>query len=102
MPVTRSELLFLCGGALAGALAAKNYTKIKERVSPLKERVSPWLATAGEAVGDAYTAAARRVGERIEAMQDAMAEARHGAGPGDAGATGPDTPHFSAANGTGG
>lgn len=74
MPVTRSELFFLCGGALAGALAAKNYDKIKERVAPLKERVSPWLATAGDAVGDAYTAAARRVGERIEAMQDAMAQ----------------------------
>jgi hypothetical protein len=84
MPVTRSELLFLCGGALAGALAAKNYTKIKERVSPLKERVSPWLATAGEAVGDAYTAAARRVGERIEAMQDAMAGAHQAAQPHEA------------------
>jgi hypothetical protein len=84
MPVTRSELLFLCGGALAGAVAAKNYAKIKEKVSPLKERVSPWLATAGEAVGDAYTAAARRVGERIEAMQDAMAETHHAERPQEA------------------
>jgi hypothetical protein len=84
MPVTRSELLFLCGGALAGAVAAKNYAKIKEKVAPLKERVSPWLATAGEAVGDAYTAAARRVGERIEAMQDAMAEPHHAGRPQEA------------------
>jgi hypothetical protein len=68
MPVTRSELLFLCGGAIVGALGAKNYDRIKAKVSPL-------LATAGDAVGDAYSAAARRVGERIEAMQDAMAEA---------------------------
>jgi len=95
MPVTRSELLFLCGGAVAGALVAKNYDKIKAKAGPL-------LAAAGAAAGDAYTAAARRVGERMEAMQDAMAEARHGAGPGDAGATGPDSPHFSTANGTGG
>jgi hypothetical protein len=84
MPVTRSELLFLCGGALAGALAAKNYTKIKEKVSPIKEKVSPWLETAGEAVGDAYTAAARRVGERLEAMQDAMAGAHPAARPHEA------------------
>jgi hypothetical protein len=69
MPVTRSELLFLCGGALAGALGAKNYDRIKAKVSP-------WLTSAGDVVGDAYTAAARRVGERIEAVQDAMAEAR--------------------------
>ena len=66
MPVTRSELLFLCGGALAGAVVAKNYDKIKAKTGPL-------LAAAGAAVGDAYTAAARRVGERVEAMQDATA-----------------------------
>jgi hypothetical protein len=71
MPVTRSELLFLCGGVVAGVVGAKNYDKIKGKVAP-------WLATAGEAVGDAYTAAARKVGERIEAVQDAMAEAKHG------------------------
>jgi hypothetical protein len=79
MPVTRSELLFFCGGAIAGVLAAKNYGKIKESVEPLKEKMSPWLTSAGNAVGDAYTAAARRVGERIEAVQDAMASARQDA-----------------------
>jgi hypothetical protein len=92
MPVTRSELLFLCGGAIAGAVAAKNYDKIKAKAGPL-------LAAAGGAVGDAYTAAARRVGERVEAMQDAMAEARQGSAPAaassEAGAA-----HFSTANGT--
>jgi hypothetical protein len=94
MPVTRSELLFLCGGAIAGAIAAKNYDKIKAKAGPL-------LAAAGAAAGDAYTAAARRVGERMEAMQDTMAEARQGNGTGG-GAPDPGSPHFSTANGTGG
>jgi hypothetical protein len=94
MPVTRSELLFLCGGAVAGVVGTKNFDKIKGKIGP-------WLATAGEAAGDAYTAAARRVGERIEAVQDAMAEAKRGDGaaPGDAHhARGP---FATTANGTG-
>ena len=78
MPVTRSELMFLCGGAIAGVVIAKNFDKIVEAVGPLKEKLSPLLATAGEAFGDAYAAAARRVGERVEAMQDAMAAAGDG------------------------
>lgn len=69
MPVTRSELLFLAGGAIVGAAAAKNFQL-------LKEKVGPWVATAGDAVGDAYSAAARTVGERVESLQDAMAEMR--------------------------
>lgn len=93
MPVTRSELLFLCGGALAGAVVAKNYDKIKAKAGPV-------LAAAGAAVGDAYTAAARRVGERVEAMQDAMAEARHDAPDGGGAAAEAATPHFSTSNGT--
>src|SRR5262249_14024327 len=36
MPVTRSELLFLCGGAIAGAVVAKNYDKIKAKAGPLR------------------------------------------------------------------
>ena len=77
MPVTRSELLFLCGGAVAGAIGAKNFDKIKAQAAP-------WLAKAAEAAGDAYTVAARQVAERIEAVQDAMAEAKKTAGPSDA------------------
>jgi hypothetical protein len=92
MPVTRSELLFLCGGAVAGAVVAKNYDKIKAKTGPL-------LAAAGAAVGDAYTAAARRVGEHIEAMQDAVAEAGH-ASPSGAATAEPGAAHFSGANGT--
>jgi hypothetical protein len=94
MPVTRSELLYLCGGAIAGAVVAKNYDKIKAKAGPL-------LAAAGAAVGDAYTAAAREVGERIESMQDAMAEARQGAGSAAGGASESAAPHFTTANGTG-
>jgi hypothetical protein len=86
-------LLFLCGGAIAGAVAAKNYDKIKAKAGPV-------LAAAGAAVGDAYTAAARRVGERIESMQDAMAEARQGAGAEPSGGSDSAAPHFSTANGT--
>ena len=88
-------MLFLCGGAIAGAIAAKNYDKIKAKAGPL-------LAAAGDAVGDAYTAAARRVGERVEAMQDAMAEGRHAGGSETAAAAETGSPHFSTANGTGG
>jgi hypothetical protein len=93
MPVTRSELLFLCGGALAGAVVAKNYDKIKAKTGPL-------LAAAGAAVGDAYTAAARRVGEHVEAMQDAMAEAGQAGQSGAANAAEPAADHFATANGT--
>lgn len=70
MPVTRSELLFLCGGALGGAAVAKHFEK-------LKSSVGPWLAGAGAAAGDAYSAAARRVGEHVESLQDSMAEMHH-------------------------
>ncbi len=70
MPVTRSELLFLCGGALAGAAVVKNLDQIKSRMGPI-------VTTAGDAFGDAYSAAARKVGDRVESLQDAMAEMRH-------------------------
>jgi hypothetical protein len=85
-------LLFLCGGAIAGAVVAKNYDKIKAKAGPV-------LAAAGAAVGDAYTAAARRVGEHVEAMQDSMAEARQGAGAEPAAAADSAGPHFATANG---
>jgi ElaB/YqjD/DUF883 family membrane-anchored ribosome-binding protein len=68
MPVTKSELLYFCGGALVGAVGAKNFEKIKDQLGPL-------LAKAGEAAADAYADAARRVAEQIESVQDSMAEA---------------------------
>lgn len=70
MPVTRTEILFLCGGAIAGAAVAKNFERIKSKVGP-------WVSGAGDTFGDAYSAAARKAGERVESLQDAMAEMRH-------------------------
>lgn len=70
MPVTRSELLFLCGGAIAGVAVAKNLERIKSKVGP-------WVSGVGDTFGDAYSAAARKAGEKAESLQDAMAEMRH-------------------------
>ncbi len=70
MPVTRSELLYLCGEAIAGSVAARNLEQIKSKVGP-------WVSGAGETFGDADSAAARKAGERVESIQDALAEMRH-------------------------
>jgi hypothetical protein len=69
MPVTASEFLFFCGGAVVGAAALKYYPQIKPKLEPL-------LENAGGIVGDKYTDAARKMAERIEAIYDAMAEMR--------------------------
>jgi hypothetical protein len=69
MPVTKSELLFFCAGAVVGAVGAKNFDKIKSQLGPL-------LAKAGEAAADAYADAARKVAEKVEAVQDTLAEAK--------------------------
>jgi hypothetical protein len=61
--------MFFCAGAVVGAVGAKNIEKIKEHASP-------WLSKAAEAAGDAYSSAARSVAERLEAVHDAMAEAK--------------------------
>jgi hypothetical protein len=67
MPITRSEVVFLATGIAVGAAARTAYPRLKEKLGPL-------LAGAGAAVGDAYTEAARRVAEKVESVQDAMAE----------------------------
>jgi len=69
MPVTKSELLYFCAGAVVGAVGAKNFDKIKSQLGPL-------LAKAGEAAADAYADAARKVAEKVEAVQDTLAEAK--------------------------
>jgi hypothetical protein len=79
MPVTRSELLYFCAGAVVGAIGAKNFDKIKSQLGPL-------LAKAGEAAADAYADAARRVAEHVEAVQDRVAEAKQHTVSGDASA----------------
>jgi ElaB/YqjD/DUF883 family membrane-anchored ribosome-binding protein len=80
MPVTKSEFLYFCAGALVGAVGAKNFDKIKDQLGPL-------LAKAGEAAADAYADAARHVGEHLESVQDSMADARQRTAAADASAT---------------
>jgi hypothetical protein len=75
MPINRTELLYLCTGAIAGFFVAKNFDKFKEKAAPLHEKLGPLIETAAEAARDAYAAAAKRVAERAEEMQDAAATA---------------------------
>jgi len=67
MPITRSEALFLVAGVAVGAAARSAFPQIKEKLGPL-------VAGAGAALGDAYSEVAKRVAEKVESVQDAMAE----------------------------
>ena len=69
MPITRSEVIFFAAGVAVGAAARSAYPQLKEKLGPL-------LAGAGAAVGDAYTEVAKRVAEKVESVQDVMAEKR--------------------------
>jgi hypothetical protein len=69
MPITRSEVLFFAAGVAAGAAARSAYPQIKDKLGPL-------VAGASAALGDAYTEVAKRVAEKVESVQDAMAEKR--------------------------
>lgn len=69
MPVTRSEVLFFTAGVAVGAAAAANYPWLKKKAGPL-------IADVGAGFGDSYAEAARRVAEKVEAVQDAMAAMR--------------------------
>ena len=77
MPLTRSEWVCLTTGLAIGALAGANSDKIKTALSGL-------LGTIKDSVGDGYAAAAQKVAEHVEGLQDAVAEAKSGgesAGP---------------------
>lgn len=65
MPISRTEILYLCTGAIAGFVVAKNFDKLKEKAGPLNERLGPLLETAAEAARDAYAAAARKSPKRL-------------------------------------
>ena len=91
MPVTKSEFMYFCAGAVVGAIGAKNFDKIKDQFGPL-------LAKAGEAAADAYADAARRVAERVESVQDSLAEASQRAATADAPATSNSEPVGAAAH----
>ena len=74
MPVTRSEMMFFAAGAAFGAVAGANFPLLKEKFGPLL--AAAW-AGASSAVGDSYADLAKHVAEKVEAVQDAMAEMRH-------------------------
>jgi hypothetical protein len=71
MPVTKSEMMFFAAGAALGAAAGANFPLLKEKFGPI---IAAALAGASSAVGDSYADLAKTVGEKVEAVQDAMAE----------------------------
>lgn len=75
MPVTRSEMVFFAAGAAVGAIAGANLPFLKEKFGPI---FAAAMAGASSAAGDSYAEAAKRVTEKIEAVQDAIAEMKHG------------------------
>ena len=74
MPVTKSEMMFFAAGAVFGAAAGANLPLLKEKFGPL---LAAALAGASSAVGDSYAEVAKHVAEKVEAVQDAMAEMKH-------------------------
>jgi hypothetical protein len=76
MPVTRSEMMFFAAGAALGAAAGANLPLLKEKFGPI---IAAALAGASSAVGDSYAEVAKHVAEKVEAVQDAMAEMKHNA-----------------------
>ena len=84
MPVTRSELLFFSAGMAVGALAHANYPKLKEALGPL---VAGALNGAGGTFGDRCAEVVRTFAEKVEAVQDAMAEMSQAAAAGATAAT---------------
>ena len=71
MPVTKSEMMFFAAGAAVGAAAGANLPFLKEKFGPL---IAAAFAGASSAVGDTYADLAKTVAEKVEAVQDAMAE----------------------------
>ena len=76
MPVTKSEMMFFAAGAALGAAAGANLPFLKEKFGPI---LAAALAGASSAVGDSYADLAKTVAEKVEAVQDAMAEMKEAA-----------------------
>ena len=53
-----------------------SFPLLKEKFGPV---IAAALAGASSAVSDSYAEAAKQVAEKVEAVQDAMAEMKHGA-----------------------
>jgi hypothetical protein len=71
MPITRSEVFYFAAGVAVGAMARASYPQLKEKFGPL---LASALAGVSSAVGESYSELAKRVGEKVESVQDAMAE----------------------------
>jgi hypothetical protein len=76
MPITKSEMMFFAAGAALGAAAGANFPLLKEKFGPM---LAAALAGASTAVGDSYAELAKNVAEKVEAVQDAMAEMKESA-----------------------
>ena len=79
MPMTRSELIYFAAGVAVGATARSAYPALKEKFGPL---VSGVMAGAGTALSESYAEVARRVAEKVETVQDAMAQMKQNAADG--------------------
>ena len=75
MPVTRSEAMFFTAGLVIGAAAGSNFPVLKEKFGPLLSGAS----RRGAAFGESYSEMAKKVAEKVEAVQDAMAEMKQAA-----------------------
>jgi phage-related tail protein len=69
-------MMFFAAGAALGAAAGANLPWLKEKFGPV---LATALAGASSALGDSYADLAKNVAERVEAVQDAVAEMKEGA-----------------------
>jgi hypothetical protein len=69
-------MMFFAAGAVIGAAAGANFPLLKEKFGPI---LAAALAGASSAVSDSYAEVAKHVAEKVEAVQDAMAEMKHSA-----------------------
>jgi hypothetical protein len=67
-------MMFFAAGAALGFGAGANLQRLKEKFGPI---VGAALAGASSAAGDSYAEMAKQFAEKVEAVQDAMAEMKH-------------------------
>jgi hypothetical protein len=76
MPMTRSELIYFAAGVAVGAAARSAYPALKEKFGPM---ISGVMAGAGAAFSESYAEVAKRVAEKVESVQDVVAEMKQAA-----------------------
>jgi hypothetical protein len=69
-------MMFFAAGAAFGAAAGANWPLLKEKLGPM---FAAAIAGASSALGESYADIAKNVAEKVEAVQDAMAEMKEGA-----------------------